>query len=202
MAKLKLTYFDFPISRGEECRLALHVSGVDFEDHRIPSASWPELKAGTPFGALPTLEAEGKPTLAQSSAILAYVGRTYGLHPDDPWEAARHEALFAAVEEYRHAAGLTGSKDEDEKKQKREAFAAGFLQTWAGQVERQIEGPFVAGEKLNVVDLKIFTIVDAIAGGAYDYIGASDLAAFPKLLGLREAVSKNPKVAEWKARSA
>ena len=33
--KYKLTYFDVSASRGEECRMALYVAGVDFEDHRI-----------------------------------------------------------------------------------------------------------------------------------------------------------------------
>ena len=35
MSKPKLTYFDAPVSRGEECRLALHLAGIDFEDVRI-----------------------------------------------------------------------------------------------------------------------------------------------------------------------
>ena len=41
MTKPKLTYFDIPTSRGEECRLALHVAGVAFEDNRIRHAAWP-----------------------------------------------------------------------------------------------------------------------------------------------------------------
>ena len=39
MTKPKLTYFDAPVSRGEECRLALHLAGVDFEDDRLKRAS-------------------------------------------------------------------------------------------------------------------------------------------------------------------
>ena len=35
MAKLKLTYFDFDGGRGEPARLALHIGGIEFEDHRI-----------------------------------------------------------------------------------------------------------------------------------------------------------------------
>ena len=35
MSKPKLIYFDAPVSRGEECRLALHLAGIDFEDVRI-----------------------------------------------------------------------------------------------------------------------------------------------------------------------
>ena len=36
MAKLKLTYFDFHGGRGEPARLALSISGIPFEDDRVP----------------------------------------------------------------------------------------------------------------------------------------------------------------------
>ena len=35
MSKPRLIYFDFAGSRGEECRIALHLAGVDFEDVRV-----------------------------------------------------------------------------------------------------------------------------------------------------------------------
>ena len=44
MNKPKLTYFDAPVSRGEECRLALHIAGIEFEDVRIKFADWSTLK--------------------------------------------------------------------------------------------------------------------------------------------------------------
>src|SRR5581483_10265202 len=105
MSKPKLTYFDAAASRGEECRLALHVAGVDFEDVRIKREAWPALKPTTPFGGLPLLEMPGKPVLAESNAILAYIGRLYDLHPADPFEAARHEALMSQVEVLRATVG-------------------------------------------------------------------------------------------------
>ena len=60
MTKPRLTYFDMPVSRGEECRLALHLAGVDFEDHRVTFADWPALKPSTPYGAMPVLELPGQ----------------------------------------------------------------------------------------------------------------------------------------------
>ena len=35
MSKPRLTYFDFAGSRGEECRIALHLAGIDFDDVRV-----------------------------------------------------------------------------------------------------------------------------------------------------------------------
>ena len=78
MTKPKLTYFDAAASRGEECRLALHLAGVDFEDVRVKPADWAQLKNQTPYGGLPILELPGKPPLGQSNAILVLIGRKHG----------------------------------------------------------------------------------------------------------------------------
>jgi len=56
MTKPKLMYFDAPVSRGEECRLALHVAGVEFEDVRVKRDEWPKLKPTTPYGSVPVFE--------------------------------------------------------------------------------------------------------------------------------------------------
>jgi prostaglandin-H2 D-isomerase / glutathione transferase len=152
MIRPRLVYFDFPGSRGEECRIALHLAGVDFEDLRIKNEDWPAMKGGTPFGALPVLEIPGKPPLAHSNAILVFIGRQHRLHPADAFEAARHEALMCAVEELRHTITPTlRITDPASKRQAREALAANELKTWGAQVERQLgEGPFIGGSTLQV----------------------------------------------------
>ncbi len=202
MAKYRLTYFDFSASRGLECRLAMHLAGVDFEDNRISFDQWSQLKPTTPYGSLPMLERDGEPVLGQCNAILAYIGRQYGLHPKDPWKAAMHEAIFNYVESYRAIAQKVTSKDEAEKKQLREEFAAGYLQTWAKSLESQIEGPFFEGDEIHIADIKVYTIVQSIVGGKIDYVTAASFEPFPKLLALHAAVHSHPKVAEWVARHA
>ncbi len=187
-----LTYFDFDGSRGLECRLALTVAGVPFEDRRLNRAQWMALKPTVPFGALPVLEEDGR-VLAQSNAILRYVGATHGLHPSDPWTAARHDALMQSVEDLRHKVPGTGLSDEDKKTQ-REEFAAGWLTRWATSVSEQIAGPFVEGDALNVVDLKLYTILRAYLAGGYDHIPASLFDAFPAIGALYAAVGAHPAV--------
>src|SRR5260370_31184885 len=89
MALYKLTYFDAAASRGDECRLALHVAGLSFEDERLNRDQWTLRKASTPFGALPVLTAHGRP-LPQSNAILRFIGSPPGLHPCEPvWPRPR-----------------------------------------------------------------------------------------------------------------
>jgi prostaglandin-H2 D-isomerase / glutathione transferase len=200
MAKYRLTYFDYSGSRGEECRLALFVAGVDFEDRRVAQKDWPALRPNTPYGALPMLEWEGHPPLAQTNPILTYVGRCYDLHPKDAWEAAQHEAILESVEEVRTALGPSGKlTDPQEKKRAREELAQGFLQQWGASLEKQIRGPFVAGSRLNVADIKIFQILVSFKLGVLDHIPTTVFASFPKLEGVYDAVARHPRVVEWRA---
>ena len=116
MTKPRLIYFDAPVSRGEECRLALHVAGIDFDDVRVKPADWPTVKAQAPYGAVPVLELPGKPALAHSNAILALIGRRHGMHPTDDFEAAQHEGMMQHVEDMRCVVGPTLRMGEAEKK--------------------------------------------------------------------------------------
>lgn len=178
MSKPRLTYFDMPVSRGEECRLALHAGGVDFEDVRIKREDWPALKPTTPFGSLPVFEVEGHAPLAQSNAILVLIGREHGLHPKDNFEAARHEAILSYAEELRTSVGLTMRiSDEAEKKKAREGLVATYMPTWGANVEKQIgDGPFFGGATMNVVDIKLFVLMGWFAGGALDHIPTTVLS--------------------------
>lgn len=201
MAKPKLTYFDAPVSRGEECRLALHLAGIDFEDHRVKLADWPALKPTTPFGSMPTLELPGKPVLAHSNAILVYVGREHGLHPKDSFEAARHEGLMCHVEDLRaHVSPTLRIADAEEKRKAREALATGYLPQWGAYTEKHLgDGPFVAGEALHVVDLKLHMAVRWFVGGKVDHVPATIFDGFPKLRRLHDAVRDHAKVQAWYA---
>jgi len=202
MNKPRLIYFDAPVSRGEECRLALHLAGIDFEDVRIKPADWPAMKERTPYGGLPVLELPGSPPLAHSNAILVLIGRRHGLHPADDFEAARHEGMMQHVEDLRAKVSPTLRMDEAEKKATREALVAGFLPAWARAAESNITaGPFFGGEKIQVVDLKIHMAVRWFNGGKVDHIPATVFADYPRLVGVHDAVRDHPGVKSWYARS-
>jgi glutathione S-transferase len=201
MNKPKLVYFDAPVSRGEECRLALHLAGVDFDDVRIKVADWPALKESTPYGGLPVLELPGVPALAHSNAILVLIGRRYGLHPTDDVEAARHEGMMQHVEDLRAKVSPTLRLPEDQKKAARAGLVADYLPAWARAAERNIErGPFFGGDRIHVVDLKIYMAVRWFNGGKVDHIPATIFAGYPKLTGVFNAVSDHPGVKGWYAR--
>jgi glutathione S-transferase len=202
MAKPKLIYFDAPVSRGEECRLALHIAGVDFEDVRIKFDAWPALKPQMPYGALPVYELPEKPPLAQTNAILLLIGRAHGLHPADGFEAARHEGMMQHVEDLRANVGPTLRLGDAEKKTAREALVAGYLPAWAQAAENNIPGePFFGGAKINVVDLKLHMAVRWFVGGKVDHIPATIFAAYPKLMRVHDAVRDHAGVKAWYAKA-
>ena len=202
MSKPRLIYFDGPFSRGEECRLALHVAGVDFEDVRIKREEWPALKPTTPFGSLPVFEVHGHPPLGQSNAILTLIGRHHGVHPKDDFEAARHEAIMGHAEDLRAVVGPTlRIADEGEKKKAREALVQSFFPVWGASTERQIgDGPFFGGARLNVADIKLHMIVRWFAGGKVDHVPPTVFSAFPKLMRIHDSVRDDARIKAWYAK--
>jgi len=203
MTKPKLTYFDAAVSRGEECRLALHVAGIAFDDNRISREAWAALKPTSPFGGLPFLELPGKPALGQCNAILGFIGRSHGMHPQDPFEAAVHEALMVHVEDLRALVSPTVRiSDATEKQKAREALVAGPLPAWGERAEKHIgAGPFLAGAKLSVADIKLYMAVRWFATGGVDHIPATIFASFPKLTRLYESVRDDARIKSWYAKS-
>ncbi len=203
MSQLKVTYFDFPGSRGEECRLALCLAGVDFEDERLKRADWTERKSTTPFGKVPTLAQAGRPALSEVNAILGYIGRHHGLYPKDAWDAARCDMLLSAGEDLRgRLAATLRIEDESARREARLQLAQGLLPEWGAAVEAQLAGPYAFGESPTVADIKLFVIYNWIASGIIDHIPSDVLAPFEKLTGIYQRVSKLPAIAAFRERHA
>ncbi len=134
--------------------------------------------------------------------VYAWAGqpaRLHGLHPSDPYEAARHEALLAYVEEMRaHVSPTLRMKNEVEKKAARESLASDYLPTWGRFVERQLgAGPFFAGAAIHVVDLKLYMGVRWFKSGVLDHVPTTVFDAFPKLTRLYEAVGSHARIRAW-----
>jgi len=199
MSKPRLTYFNFPGSRGEECRIALHLGGMSFDDVRIPVAEWPALKPQTPFGGLPVFEIPGKAPISDTNAILVYVGRECALHPKDNYEAAFHEALMGYVEDLRHKVGpVLHITDETLKRAEREELGRNFLPNWGQNIEKMLgDHPFVGGTEINVVDLKLYMIVRWFVSGVLDHIPTTVFEHCPKLNRVHQSVGNHAGVKAW-----
>ena len=200
MAKLKLTYFDFDGGRGEPARLALHIAGIAFEDHRIAGKDWPALRDKTPFLALPTLEVDGR-VFSQSNSINRYVGKLTGLYPGDDLQALLCDEVMEAVEDISTRIAQTIGLPEDGKKKAREELAAGHLTRYLEQFQARLEaagGEYFADRRLSVADLKVAMLIRWLRSGVLDYI-PKDLVdtVAPQLVKHLERVAGHPKVAEY-----
>jgi len=203
VSDLKVTYFDFAGSRGEEVRLALVLAGVTFDDNRIARADFAALRPSLPFGTVPTLEVAGRGVFAQSNAILRLIGRLYGLYPEDLYAAARADAIMEACEELRHKFGGTNLiSDAEAKMAARRDMAANTLPALARGIEAQIgDGPFVSGAAPGVADIKLYMIHRLISTGTIDGVPKDTFAPFPKLCGAAAALATQPAIAAWLAKA-
>ncbi len=204
MALPKVTYFDFPGSRGEEVRLALTLAGVEFEDNRIDRATFGTMRSSLPFPSVPTFEIDGHGTFAQTNAILRLIGRQHQLYPDDPYAAARHDSLMEAAEEFRNKISPTMRiADPAEKKAARQQLAQDYIPLWGAGIERLIgQGPFVGGTEPGVADLKLFMIDKWVSGGGIEDIPTDAFDAFPQFKGVAKAVAAHPAIVAWYAKAA
>jgi len=200
MAKLTLTYFDFDGGRGEPARLALHIGGIAFEDHRIAGKDWPAFRDKTPFLALPTLEVDGQ-VVSQSNSINRYVGRLTGLYPKDDLQAFLCDEVMDAAEDISTRIAQTIGLPEDAKKKAREELAAGHITRYLEQFQARLKaagGEYFADRRLTVADLKVLMLIRWLRSGVLDYI-PKDLVdtVAPQLVKHFERVSSHPKIAEY-----
>ena len=200
MAKLKLTYFDFDGGRGEPARLALHIGGIEFEDHRVAGKDWPAFRDKTPFFAMPMLEVDGK-GVSQSNSINRYVGKLTGLYPKDDLQALLCDEVMDAAEDIGTRIAQTMELPEDAKKKVREELVVGRITRYLEQFQVRLKaagGEHFADKRLTIADLKIFMWIRWLRSGALDHI-PRDLVdrVAPLLVEHFERVARHPKVADY-----
>ena len=107
------------------------------------------------------------------------------------------------VEDLRAAIAPTLRLRDAEKQSARELLVATYFPLWAASAEEHIlgEGPFFAGRKLHVVDLKLHTAVRWFASGGLDHVPATIFAAYPKLNRVHDAVRDDARIKAWYATS-
>ena len=203
MAKLKLSYFDFHGGRGEPVRLALSIGNITFEDDRVPPSDWGRRKEGTPFGGLPVFEVDGQ-IVAQSNAILRYVGKVADLYPSDPWQAALCDEAMEAVEDITSKIFASRFLPEEEKKTQRKALVEGPIPFYLTRLQKRLEahgGRYFAADSLSVADLKVFEWIRNLRSGAIDHVPTDLPDRFaPKLVEHYERVKNDPGVKAYYAK--
>lgn len=158
--KLRLTYFDVRAAPGEKLRLALALAGVPFEDHRIASKEWEELKPTTKYGQLPILEIDGV-SYYQSGALLRWIGSTLGdgsLYPSSAAARMKVEEMMGLADDIAKAwapalyigmkpQAFQYTKENAPVREMREHFMAEEFPKYMGMVENELKqtGAFICG---------------------------------------------------------
>jgi glutathione S-transferase len=214
--KIKLTYFNIE-GAAEKVRLALKIGGINFEDERIDFATWQnELKAKTPFGQLPLLALDDMPAVAQSFAMLRYIGRLSGLYPADPVAALHIDEVCGLQEDLAkaltpsmyigmrpHLFGYPEDLPEEERKsiQKRlrDALMAegGDVPRMLGYFERILKnngGGFICGSTVTIADCALLPALRQFKSGRLDGIPVTILEKFPLLAAYYDRMMEVPAV--------
>lgn len=202
MDALKLTYFDFPGGRAEPARLALHLGGIPFEDHRFPFADFAEVRKTTPLRQVPTLHINGV-QVTQSDAITRYAGRLAGLYPDDALQALLCDEVMGALEDINVKIGATFGLTGEALESARKALVAGPLPLYLTWLETQLEqhgGAYFADQRLTVADLKAFVVLRWLVSGKLDHLPTDLLDRLaPKLATYVQRIAAVPAIAAYYA---
>lgn len=214
-----LYYWSGLQGRGEFVRLAFEDAGVAYDDvarrrggdgdvARLLEEPGPWL---TPFG--PPALRHGKVLVAQTAAILQYLGPRLGLVPRD--EASRLRAhqlqltiadLVAEVHDTHHPiAGALYYEDQKAEAARRAAlFVPDRIPKFLRYLDRALDsnpagrGRWLVGRRCSYVDLSLFQV---IAGLRYAFPRAMERheRRFPRLAALHDAVAARPRIAAYLA---
>lgn len=199
----KLSYFDVR-ALAEPIRLLFAFQGVEYTDERIQRDNWPAIKDTKPWGNMPVLEEDGK-VLAQSGAILRYLGKKYGMFGSNDFEAAKIDEMIEATTDLRTACfkifmeADAAKKAEGQAKLNSETFPF-YLTRWSKILEKNGTG-YLVGNKLSVADLNVASYLQIFAEVTpdllkdYPFLQKHQAVVF-NAKGIKEWVEKRPK-SQW-----
>lgn len=203
MPQLKLTYFDFHGGRAEPTRLALHIGGIPFEDHRFGFADFPEIRKAAPLGQVPVLTVDGL-QVTQSDAITRYAGQLAGLYPRDALQALLCDEVLQAMEDASIQIGASFGLTGDALLEARKKLVEGPLPKYLGWLQTRLQahgGTYFADQRLTIADLKVFVVLRGLMSGNLDHV-PTDLVArhAPDLAAFVQRIADTPAVAAYYAK--
>jgi len=202
----KLIYFGIP-GRGEAIRLALAISGIEFEDKRIPFPVWGNVKPTTPWGTVPVLELADGTQLAQARSILRFVGKYTGLYPTEEYlMAQRIDELMDALEDLgdtitKSGRDLSNNKDELITARRSAVSNGGAVYNLLAKIDAFIGANGVdghaVGSEMTIADILAFTALGRLVGGVYFGVPPTVCDPFPNIQRVRKTVGCDPRVVAW-----
>ena len=189
MATYKLYYFNGR-GRAETIRIIFALTGVSYEDVRMPNEKWLEFKPQTPFGSVPVLEEDGK-MLAGSTIIARYLGEKYGLAGGNSWENAEISNCVDFMDDFaKSMITMRFEKDEAKKAVLEETFRKD-LPKYLTRLDKLVGEEGYICLALTWADLYLYCQLDTIVGHGIL------LDPYPGLGRLRKNIEAIPAIATW-----
>lgn len=198
-----LLYFDIP-GRGESIRIALTIAHVQFTDKRLTGDEWrSSFKPTSAWGQLPMLQLKDGTMLAQSTAILRFIGRNTDSYPTDAKLSAHCDEFVDSVDDLANKVNAVGrglELSEKELKRGEACKAGGEIYAYLQKIDQYVashgsEGHCI-GKSLTIADVLLYAMTSHVVSGFFDGVSEEVLNSFPHIQGCRRMVASIPAVAQ------
>lgn len=210
----ELYYWPTIQGRGEFVRLALEEAGAEYADvARQPKGMGAMMRlmesAERPPFAPPFLK-DGETIVAQTAAILLYLGARHDLAPKDPEGGLWTHQIQLTISDFvaeahdtHHPVGI-GLYYEDQKAEAgrraeefRDSRIPKFLSWFETIMARNPAGPsHLVGDRLTYADLSLFQVVEGLSYAFPKAIGRA-LKKAPKVAALHDSVMERPRIRDY-----
>ena len=158
---MKVHYFD-GYGRAEAIRMALFHAKVPFENVNYgfgEDLAKAKASGNLEFGQLPVLQV-GEKFLAQSHAILRFVGLKYGYYPaQDPEACWRIDSTLDSLNDVSAAFYKAAFADEASKPELFKAFFGNTLPAWLNVLDKRLHSnsskKYIVGNKITIADFSL-----------------------------------------------
>jgi glutathione S-transferase len=159
-------YHQEPYGRAEAIKLTLWYAKAEYTVHAHPVADLQALvadgKVKADFGDFPVLERDGK-FYSKGPAIIRYLGRSFGLYPEDAAQAYQVDSTLEHVRDLIYKlVPIALETDEAVKKEKGVDALTNFIPAWLAAESKRLEangGNHIAGDKITVADIQLYGVI-------------------------------------------